>query len=617
MKYTKKFISLILSAVMLCSVFYPAFSVMAKQDSYIKIADFSPLGAVHMPELYDVLDTDKSSKVYTYSGKSYYTEGKELYKIIRSKTESRTKKFTIRIAYNAMQFSYSLRSKLLDYLMTATSDEMSVSSTDGDYIYWHLASASFSPEFIDEKKGKYYYDITLSIEYRDTAEQEKEVDKVVSSFVNSLKTSGKSDYEIIKAVHDFICDKAEYDYVALKKMNSSNAKKFYYAFTSYGALIEGKTVCQGYALAFYRLCKELGYNCRFVSSDPDEGCHAWNIVELNGKYYFVDCTWDDEAGDYELFLVDYDGIRKQDSKYSRQHTLDQDVYDNAYFVKNFRKKFAVGDYDKTDAALLTNCTVSLSGTSYTYNGKAKTPAVKVTNPDGTTVSSENYTVYYSNNTKAGEGRLKVTGKGDFAKSSAQRRFTIKPAKVKGLTADSGKRTSNSLKLKWNKTSSGSSGYALYRKNGKSWKCIANIHSASTTSYTDKDLSSCKTYDYRIKEYKLVNKRKIYSADWSTKTTTTLPKTPSLTLSASSKAFTAKWKTVKCSGYTIQYSTNKKMSKAKTVKASSKATSKKISKLKKGKKYYVRVRANYVKTYVNGKTYTYSSKWSKIKSITVK
>lgn len=87
------------------------------------------------------------------------------------------------------------------------------------------------------------------------------------------------------------------------------------------------------------------------------------------------------------------------------------------------------------------------------------------------------------------------------------------------------------------------------------------------------------------------------------------------LSGSSKGFTARWKkqTAQTTGYQIQYSTSSKFKSAKTVTvAKNKTTSKKITKLKAKKKYYVRVR-----TYKTvGKTKYYSA-WSKAKAVTTK
>ena len=88
------------------------------------------------------------------------------------------------------------------------------------------------------------------------------------------------------------------------------------------------------------------------------------------------------------------------------------------------------------------------------------------------------------------------------------------------------------------------------------------------------------------------------------------------LSTKAKAVTVKWKKVKCSSYQIQYSTSSSMKGAKTLSVSPSSTSKKISKLKKGKKYYFRIRA--VKKSTSGsKSYNYYTNWSSKKSITVK
>ena len=88
----------------------------------------------------------------------------------------------------------------------------------------------------------------------------------------------------------------------------------------------------------------------------------------------------------------------------------------------------------------------------------------------------------------------------------------------------------------------------------------------------------------------------------------IPTTTITSVKAQSKAFTVKWKKKSgITGYQIQYSTNSKFKKGnKSIKIkSAKTVSKKITKLKAAKKYYVRIR-----TY-KGKKY---SKWSKVKSI---
>ena len=100
-------------------------------------------------------------------------------------------------------------------------------------------------------------------------------------------------------------------------------------------------------------------------------------------------------------------------------------------------------------------------------------------------------------------------------------------------------------------------------------------------------------------------------DFSAFAASKLPATSITSLSAKDNGFTVKWKKkTKITGYQIQYSTNSKFKKGnKSIKIkSAKTVSKKITKLKVAKKYYVRIR-----TY-KGKKY---SKWSKKKNIIIK
>lgn len=98
----------------------------------------------------------------------------------------------------------------------------------------------------------------------------------------------ENDYEDIKMVHDYLVENIEYD-TSLQEKNIYNI---------YGALINGKCVCEGYARAFKYLLDGLGIESTMVigkginSSGQSEN-HAWNYVKLENNWYAVDCTWDD------------------------------------------------------------------------------------------------------------------------------------------------------------------------------------------------------------------------------------------------------------------------------------------------------------------------------------
>ena len=111
-----------------------------------------------------------------------------------------------------------------------------------------------------------------------------------------------------KAVHDALIDKITYDMGA--EMNQS----------AYSAMVNGRTVCAGYARAFQYLLQQLGIPCYYCTGYAGEN-HAWNIVELPDGYYNVDTTWDDTGeGSYAYFNktdADYAGthVRKELSVY--------------------------------------------------------------------------------------------------------------------------------------------------------------------------------------------------------------------------------------------------------------------------------------------------------------
>ncbi len=100
--------------------------------------------------------------------------------------------------------------------------------------------------------------------------------------------SDYSDYEKILYVHDHIADITVYDYSAVENPKAS------LAYTAYGCLVEGKAVCQGYAEAFTLVMNLLGIENGVVIGDTYLGYHAWNYVKLDGNYYWLDITWDDQ-----------------------------------------------------------------------------------------------------------------------------------------------------------------------------------------------------------------------------------------------------------------------------------------------------------------------------------
>ena len=94
-------------------------------------------------------------------------------------------------------------------------------------------------------------------------------------------TPDMSEYEIEKALHDLLAIKVDY----IETDNAHNA---------YGALVEGEAVCEGYAEALQCLLQRAGIQSVQVYGESKGENHAWNMVLIEGKYYLVDLTWNDQ-----------------------------------------------------------------------------------------------------------------------------------------------------------------------------------------------------------------------------------------------------------------------------------------------------------------------------------
>ena len=103
-----------------------------------------------------------------------------------------------------------------------------------------------------------------------------------------ISNASGSDYDKILQVHDWIIDNLEYE----SNIENSNV------YNLYGALIEKKAVCEGYAEAFKYILDEMRIPCILVSGTAtnSEGTterHEWNYVQIDNKWYAVDSTWYD------------------------------------------------------------------------------------------------------------------------------------------------------------------------------------------------------------------------------------------------------------------------------------------------------------------------------------
>ena len=196
-------------------------------------------------------------------------------------------------------------------------------SNDYAVVFWP-AGVSYSVGY----SWSYYtlsnvtWKITLTkVTFSETYSGEVDTDKIqafnngVDTAFNQIKSklpSGASDYDKVKAIHDYLCTRLVY----------ANTQR---AHTAEGAFYDdNKAVCEGYAEAFQILAERFGLTSVMVSGDAinssgsPEG-HKWNMVKMeDGKWYLVDVTWDDQTSGihytYMLSGKDTMGFHKKQSE---------------------------------------------------------------------------------------------------------------------------------------------------------------------------------------------------------------------------------------------------------------------------------------------------------------
>lgn len=132
---------------------------------------------------------------------------------------------------------------------------------------------------------------TINLNYRyeidDIAGMKGELELAVGTILGGLPEKTTS-YDAVIYFHDTI----------IKNCSFSNQTQ--HANSAYGALVDGYAQCEGYAFAFSLLCDSVGIENFVVTGKNISGdTHAWNKVKIYGKWYNVDCTWDDPVLKYD------------------------------------------------------------------------------------------------------------------------------------------------------------------------------------------------------------------------------------------------------------------------------------------------------------------------------
>lgn len=236
--------------------------------------------------------------------------------------------------YSVMDASlHDLYAEIYTILMEEGEDVKVSATSDDDLKYVFQCVFNDHPEiyWVDgfsyvrhEQNGEVLY-YTFTGKYTYTVAERRvmqvDIDSYVAGALAGISMSA-SEYDKVKYVYDYIVENTEYDLMAEENQNILSV------------FLNGRSVCSGYAKAMQYLLYKLDVDCTMVVGKVYTGeGHAWNLVNIDGAYYYVDVTWGDAsyvldgqvAKSGEEMPVNYDYLNVTSQELLKTHIIDNVV----------------------------------------------------------------------------------------------------------------------------------------------------------------------------------------------------------------------------------------------------------------------------------------------------
>lgn len=200
-------------------------------------------------------------------------------------------------------------------------------SSDYDYLKYNIKSI-----YTRIKGFGNNLKVSYEIVYNESKEETKRLDKEINRLLKEWNIDELSQYDVIKTVHDYIINNASYDKSLTK-------------YSAYQNLFDKSSTCQGYASLAYKMLTKANIPTRIITGTADGQSHGWNIVELNGKWYNLDLTWDDPLTLDGRDIIVYDYFLKSDEEF-KSHTRDDE-----FKTETFYAHYPMGDFILTSKSV--------------------------------------------------------------------------------------------------------------------------------------------------------------------------------------------------------------------------------------------------------------------------
>ena len=196
--------------------------------------------------------------------------------------------------------------------------------SQGDYLRWSYGGMSGSVVIDSASEAGTDYHLTYSVRYYTSSSEENQVASAIDAVYGSTGVwSMASEYDQAKAIYDWVCDNVGYGACKETQIINGTTYPSDHPYSAYGAIVEKQCVCQGYANLLYRMLLGLGINTRIITSAN----HAWNMVCVDGTWYYIDPTWDAKDNQqsgcnhrYTYFLIGRKSFEGQTGSLGDSHT---------------------------------------------------------------------------------------------------------------------------------------------------------------------------------------------------------------------------------------------------------------------------------------------------------
>ncbi len=262
--------------------------------------------------------------------RNLYTDREKLNQYVRDAMVNRIGRITFCVPMDTWteweeEIPWDMERDVLDFYK----DREGMKSWEGDYLFHSMASLNYGPLNSMSYQGTQYEIYAIDVTYWDNDNQDQKVGERLEELI--WKPAGAlypyhdaTEYDIVKACMDWIRKNVSYIGTPDPRYHSA-----------YSALFNKKATCEGYSLLLYRMLREFGISNRILMG-IDTNAHGYNIVEIDGKYYYTDPT----SG----------ALLKGSLNFS--HATWQEMYQRPEYTKNVTSRISETDFDPADSKIV-------------------------------------------------------------------------------------------------------------------------------------------------------------------------------------------------------------------------------------------------------------------------